>query len=50
MAILDYSAVDLWGFPVYMRSVGDGIWQDTSACYDFLFAFAFLRVGKPLLR
>ena len=37
-------------FPMYMRGVGDGIWQDTSACYDFLFAFAFLRAGKPLLR
>ena len=50
VAVADYSAVDLWDFPVYMRGVGDGVRQDTSACYDFLFAFAFLRAGKPLLR
>ena len=50
VAVANYSAVDLWDFPVCIHGVGDGIRQDTPACYDFLFAFAFLRAGKPLLR
>lgn len=50
VAMVDYSAGDLVDFLMYMRDVGGEIRQDASACYDFLFAFAFLRAGKPLLR
>lgn len=50
VAIVDYSAGIWWDFLIYMRSVDDSVMQDISACYDFLFAFAFLRAGKPLLR
>ena len=46
--MVDY-LLGLVDFFMYMRGVGDGIWQDTSACYDFLFTFVFLRAGKPLL-